>query len=61
MTKFIVMRKATLMEDEGRDEFLKICKTKEEAALFIQEYCDRSKGYFRPGELYVAEALESQA
>jgi hypothetical protein len=50
---FIVMRRACLMEDEGRHEFMGIYPTREAAAAWITA----QKGqYFKPGDYYIAEA-----
>lgn len=49
---FVIMRKAVLMEDEGRQEFIKTAHTRKEA----QDWIDAQKNeYFKPGDYYIAE------
>lgn len=47
-----IMRRAVLMEDEGRSHLIKIVESKEEATKWIQE----QKGqYFGPSDYYIME------
>jgi hypothetical protein len=48
-TMFRVMRKAQLMEDEGRDQFEADFATKEAADAWIAA----QSGYFRPGDYFI--------
>ena len=50
---FVVMRKPTLMEDEGRHEFIGTYSTRKEA----EDWIASQKGeYFSPSRYYIAAA-----
>lgn len=49
---FIIVRKAVLMEDEGREEFVKVYETREAAEKWIK---DQKEEYFKPLDYYIAE------
>lgn len=53
--RYIVMRRAVLMEDEGRHHFIASFGDKKQAKLWI----DTQKGYFGPGDYYIAEVPDA--
>ena len=51
-SKFAVIRKAVIMEDEGREEFIDVFPSYKEARAWI----DSQKGeYFAPSDYYIME------
>lgn len=47
--KFVVMRRAVLQEDEGRDHYIQGFETEQEALAFVANQV----GYFKPGDFYI--------
>ncbi len=44
--KYIVVRKACLMEDEGNPHYLRVFDSRKEAEDFVDVYTDNDTGYF---------------
>lgn len=52
--KYIVIRKAVLMEDEGREHIIDVFYTEDDAKQCIEEETRRDTGYFRRSDFYIA-------
>lgn len=54
---YAVLRKANLMEDQGREQYIGSRETREEAEELIEDQVKRSQGYFSRSDYYIAEGI----
>lgn len=55
MKHFVIIRRAVLMEDEGRENIVKVCRTRAEAETWIAKQAGE---YFGSSDYYIAVPLE---
>lgn len=53
VTKYLVIREACLMEDEGKDHHIGVYNTREEAEAKVAEWI--SDGYFKQSDMKIVE------
>lgn len=51
---YAIMRRACIMEDEGRNFLVKVSSSKEEAQKWIDSQKDE---YFKPSDYYILESM----
>ena len=55
MKRYVVIRMACLMEDEGQDHVIGSYNSHEAAQARVEEWTENGKGYFKYGDMKIVE------